>query len=45
MVEKSGRSQPMELKGLVPQRGLVKEIKNEGEMRWDVRNKWDFMGF
>ena len=43
-MEKSGRSQPMEMKGLVPQKGLVKEIK-ESEMRWDVRNKWDFMGF
>lgn len=45
VVEKSGRSEPMETKGLVPQKGLVKETKKEGGMRWDVRNKWDFMRF
>lgn len=45
VVEKSGRSEPMETKGLVPQKGLVKETKKGGGMRWDVRNKWDFMRF
>ena len=45
VVEKSGRSEPMETKGLVPQKGLVKETKKEGGMRWDVRNKWDFRRF
>lgn len=44
-MEKSARSKPMEMKRLVSQKGLVKEIKKEGEMRWDVRNKWDFMRF
>lgn len=40
-MEKSGRSRPMEMRDLVPQKGLVKKIK-KGERRWDVRNKWDF---
>ena len=32
----------METKGLVPQKGLVKETKKEGGMRWDVRKQMGF---